>query len=178
MQAINPATEEVVGEYPNHNAADVQRILVASQVARRNWRTTDFQTRAGLMMAAGKLLRERRGPLSQLITREMGKPIAQSEAEIDKCADACDYLARHAAEYLQTADVASDAQHSYVRCDPLGGILAIMPWNFPFWQVFRFAAPSLMAGNVGILKHAPNVPGCSLAIESIFRDAGFPPGVF
>ena len=178
MQAINPATEEVVGEYPNHTDVQVERILAASQDAWRAWRVTDTETRAKLLTAAGTLLRDRRAALSQLITREMGKPILQSESEIDKCADACDHFAQHAAEYLQTVEIVSDAMHSYVRCDPLGGVLAIMPWNFPFWQVFRFAAPALMAGNVGILKHAPNVPGCSLAIESIFRDAGFPSGVF
>jgi succinate-semialdehyde dehydrogenase/glutarate-semialdehyde dehydrogenase len=178
MQAINPATEEVVGEYLNHTEQDIRRILATSKEAWRGWRSTDIETRAALMTNAGTLLRQRRASLSQLITQEMGKPIVQSEAEIDKCADGCDHFATHAAEYLANTDIASDAQRSYVRCDPLGGVLAIMPWNFPFWQVFRFAAPALMAGNVGLLKHAPNVPGCAIAIEAIFRDAGFPPGVF
>jgi len=178
MQAINPATEEVVGEYSNHTERDVRRILAISKEAWRGWRTTGMQDRAAFMATAGTLLRQRRDSLSQLITREMGKPIVQSEAEIDKCADGCDHFAQHAGEYLKSRDIASDAQHSYVRYDPIGGVLAIMPWNFPFWQVFRFAAPALMAGNVGVLKHAPNVPGCAIAIEAIFRDAGFPAGVF
>ena len=178
MQAINPATEELIQDYPSHTGPDVHRLLAESMHAWREWRSTDFRIRASLMTKAASLLRERRDTLSRLITLEMGKPILQSESEIQKCADTCDHFAAHAAEYLQAVDISSDALHSYVRCDPIGGVLAIMPWNFPFWQVFRFAAPTLMAGNVGILKHAPNVPGCSLAIEAIFNDAGFPRGVF
>jgi succinate-semialdehyde dehydrogenase/glutarate-semialdehyde dehydrogenase len=108
----------------------------------------------------------------------MGKPITAAEQEVEKCAAACDHFADHAATYLATESIPTDADRSYVRYDPLGAVLAIMPWNFPYWQVIRFAAPALMAGNVGVLKHAPNVPGCAVALEQIFRDAGFPPGVF
>jgi succinate-semialdehyde dehydrogenase/glutarate-semialdehyde dehydrogenase len=134
--------------------------------------------RGHAMKRAAAVLRERSAELSTLMTREMGKPIVQAEAEIEKCAVCCDHFAENAARYLAEETIASDADHSYVRYDPLGAVLAIMPWNFPFWQVIRFAAPSLMAGNVGVLKHAPNVPGCAIAIEQVFRDAGFPPGVF
>ncbi|HZL38435.1 MAG TPA: aldehyde dehydrogenase family protein, partial [Tepidisphaeraceae bacterium] len=116
--------------------------------------------------------------LTLLMAREMGKPVMAGEAEVEKCAACCEHFALHSAKYLSQIDIESDAAQSYVRFDPLGGVLAIMPWNFPFWQVFRFAAPALMAGNVGLLKHAPNVPGCALAIEDVFREAGFPPGVF
>ena len=112
------------------------------------------------------------------MTTEMGKPISPAEAEVEKCAAACDHFADHAASTSPTRSIESDATRSYVRYEPLGAVLAIMPWNFPFWQVFRFAAPTLMAGNVGLLKHAPNVPGCALAIEEVFRDAGFPAGRF
>ena len=110
------------------------------------------------------------------MTLEMGKPIVQSEAEVDKCAGICDYYAEHAERFLAVQPRETDAAKSYVRFDPLGIILAVMPWNFPFWQVFRFAAPALMAGNAGLLKHASNVPQCALAIEDIFKAAGFPPG--
>jgi succinate-semialdehyde dehydrogenase / glutarate-semialdehyde dehydrogenase len=130
------------------------------------------------MRRAAAVLRERSAELARLMALEMGKPIAGAEAEIEKCAAGCDHFAGNAAVYLATEILPSDATRSYVRYDPLGAVLAIMPWNFPFWQVFRFAAPALMAGNVAVLKHAPNVPGCADAIERVFRDAGFPEGVF
>ncbi len=136
-----------------------------------------LDARAALLRRAGALLRERSAELSALMTREMGKPIVAAEAVVEKCAACCDHFAALAATYLAPTPIASDATRSYVRYEPLGAVLAIMPWNFPFWQVFRFACPTLVAGNVGVLKHAPNVPGCALAIEAIFRDAGFPPGV-
>ncbi len=178
MKSINPATEELLKEYPDHSSAQVQSALRATQSAFQTWRQTPMPTRAAHMHRAAQVLRQRSAEFSALMVREMGKPIAQAEGEIEKCALACDYFADHAAEYLAPQTIASDADRSYVRFDPLGAVLAIMPWNFPFWQVFRFAAPTLMAGNVAILKHAPNVPGCALAIEEIFRAAGFPPGVF
>ena len=178
MRAINPATEEPLREYPDHTPEQVKHLLLQAQDAFERWRVTPMSSRSHVMRRAAEVLRERSAELSQLMTAEMGKPIAQSEAEVAKCADCCDHFADHAGRYLAEETIASDADHSYVRYDPLGGVLAIMPWNFPLWQVFRFAAPALMAGNVGILKHAPNVPGCALAIERVFRDAGFPPGVF
>src|SRR5438309_10627631 len=130
------------------------------------------------MREAARVLRARAGDYARTITLEMGKPIVQSEAEIDKCALACEYYAEHAEAMLAPQPRETDAARSYVRFDPLGPVLAVMPWNFPFWQVFRFAAPALMAGNAGILKHASNVPRSALAIEEVFREAGFPRGLF
>ena len=178
MRAINPATEEPIAEYLEHNPAQVKDLLEQSAAAFSQWRTRTMDDRGRLMHRAAAVLRARAAEFALLMTREMGKPIAQSEAEIEKCAVGCDYFADHAAAYLAPETIASDADRSYVRYDPLGPVLAIMPWNFPFWQVFRFAAPALMAGNVGVLKHAPNVPGCALGIERVFLEAGFPPGVF
>src|SRR5688572_5074971 len=178
MRAINPATEEIVAEYPDHTAAQVEHLLEQAQGAFHSWRKTSFEHRGELLRRVGELLREQVGDLSALMTREMGKTIGGAEAEIEKCATACDYFANHAQRLLAIEEVATDASRSYVRFDPLGPVLAIMPWNFPFWQVFRFAAPSLMAGNVGVLKHAWNVPGCGIAIERLFHDAGYPRGVF
>jgi succinate-semialdehyde dehydrogenase / glutarate-semialdehyde dehydrogenase len=178
MRSINPATEKVLAEYPEHGRSQVADLLGKADEAFGGWRATPIDQRSRAMHQAAWVLRKRAPELSALITTEMGKPIAQSEAEIEKCAICCDHFADHASRYLAGEAIESDGDQSYVRYDPLGAVLAIMPWNFPFWQVFRFAAPSLMAGNVGVLKHAPNVPGCALAIESIFRDAGFPPGVF
>ena len=178
MQALNPATEQIAGEYPDHTPQQIDQFLKHAEDAFGAWRETAIEERARLMHRAAQVLRQRSVEFSHLMTREMGKPIAQSEAEIEKCAAACNFFADHAARYLQPEVIESDAKCSYVRYDPLGAVLAIMPWNFPFWQVFRFAAPALMAGNVGVLKHAPNVPGCALAIERVFREAGFPPGVF
>jgi succinate-semialdehyde dehydrogenase / glutarate-semialdehyde dehydrogenase len=178
MKAINPATEEPAGEYPDHTDEQLRALLCRAGEAFRGLRTTPMPRRSDLMRRAGAVLRGRTGEFAALMTREMGKPIAQSEAEVEKCAACCDYFAEHAARYLAGEAIATDADRSYVRFDPLGAVLAIMPWNFPFWQVFRFAVPALMAGNVGLLKHAPNVPGCALAIEDVFRDAGFPTGVF
>jgi acyl-CoA reductase-like NAD-dependent aldehyde dehydrogenase len=178
MKAINPATEEIVSAHPEHTLAQVNELLHQSAAAFQLWRDTPLQQRTTLLRRAAQTLRSGLKELSELITMEMGKPIGQAEAEVEKCAVGCEYFADHAASYLAIEPIKTDADQSYVRYEPLGAILAIMPWNFPFWQVFRFAAPALAAGNVGVLKHAPNVPGCSLAIERIFHDAGFPPGVF
>ena len=178
MRPINPATEEPLDEVPDHSPAEVEQRLAAAGGAFSFGRRTPLPQRARLMRAAAAVLRARADALAALMTREMGKPISASEAEVEKCAACCDHFADHAAAYLAPEPIASDADRSYVRYDAIGAVLAIMPWNFPLWQVFRFAAPTLMAGNVAVLKHAPNVPGCALAIESVFRDAGFPPGVF
>jgi len=178
MTAINPATGEVLCEYPEHEAAEVERRLAAAATAFCDWRAASFEDRAARLRAASVTLRQRRDDWARLITLEMGKLIAQSEAEIEKCARACEHFAEHAAHYLAPESIASDATRSGVRYEPLGAILAVMPWNFPFWQVFRAAAPALMAGNVVLLKHASNVPGCALAIEEVFREAGTPAGVF
>jgi succinate-semialdehyde dehydrogenase/glutarate-semialdehyde dehydrogenase len=178
MKAINPATEELIREYPEPDDQEVAARLAAAEQAFQAWRRVPFAERGRLMSAAADLLRERRDEYGRLMTDEMGKPIAAAEGEIDKCAWLCDFYAEHAESFLAGEAVATDASRSSVRYDPLGPVLAVMPWNFPFWQVFRFAAPALMAGNVGLLKHAGNVPGTALAIEEVFRDAGFPDGTF
>jgi succinate-semialdehyde dehydrogenase / glutarate-semialdehyde dehydrogenase len=178
MDVINPATGEKLRSHDEHGPAEVERRLAAAEEAFAAWRDTSFAERSTRMRRAAEVLRERRGECARLMTEEMGKPIAASEGEVDKCAWVCDYYAEHAAAFLAEEPAATDAAASFVRFDPLGPVLAVMPWNFPFWQVFRFAAPALMAGNVGLLKHASNVPGCALAIEEIFREAGFPTGTF
>ncbi len=178
IQSVNPATGEALETYEETAPREVEQILARAQAVFLEWRTVPFADRALRMRKAAELLRLRQTQHARTMTLEMGKPIVQAEAEVEKCASVCDYYAEHAESFLAKQPRATEASSSYVRFDPLGAILAVMPWNFPFWQVFRFAAPALMAGNVGILKHASNVPGCSLAIEQVFRDAGFPPGVF
>ncbi len=157
---------------------EVKQILSAAAEAQSAWAKVPLEARRAPLLRAAELLIERREDLAQLMAREMGKPLADGRAEIDKCAAVCRYYAEHAAEFLAPRGVESDAKKSYVRYDPLGVVLAVMPWNFPFWQVFRFAAPNLMAGNGGVLKHADNVPRSALAIEAILRDAGFPKDLF
>ncbi len=177
MESINPATENVIRRYENHDASRTRNALDQSIRAFDAWRQTSFDHRADLMRKVAIVLRQRSAEFSSLMTSEMGKPIVAAEGEIEKCAVACDYYAEHAVSMLTVRAMPSDATRSFVRFDPLGPILAIMPWNFPFWQFFRFAAPSLMAGNVAVLKHAANVPGCALAIEGVFHQAGFPAGI-
>jgi succinate-semialdehyde dehydrogenase/glutarate-semialdehyde dehydrogenase len=178
LRSINPANAQLIKEYPEHSPQQIRAMLDRAAHAASEGRNVPINQRAERMRRASDLLRARRTELAELMTLEMGKPIAGGEAEIDKCADACDHFAQYAESYLAPESIASDADHSGVRYEPLGTVLAIMPWNFPFWQVFRFAAPALMAGNAGLLKHAPNVCGCALAIEAIFRDAAFPTGTF
>jgi len=158
--------------------AEVRAAVEASHRAFVDWRRTEFSERAALMRKAAAVLRDRRESYARLMADEMGKPITGGRAEVDKCALVCDYYAEGAAAFLADEEIASDATHSFVTYQPLGVVLAVMPWNFPFWQVFRFAAPALMAGNAGVLKHASNVPGSALAIEEVFRDAGFPEHLF
>jgi succinate-semialdehyde dehydrogenase/glutarate-semialdehyde dehydrogenase len=178
IQSVNPATGEILATFTETSDGDLEGILARGQAAWDAWRTVPFPARAERMRAAARLLRGRTAEYARTMTLEMGKPIVQAEAEIDKCAWTCDYYAEHAEAFLANQPRETDAAKSYVRFDPLGLVLAIMPWNFPFWQVFRFAAPALMAGNGGVLKHASNVPRCALAIEEVFREAGFPPGLF
>ncbi len=178
FKSINPATEESIATYPENSAEKIERRLRRAESAFGGWKRSGFSERTALTKSVAMLLRSRRADLAALMTSEMGKPIVSAEQEIDKCADACDYFADHADAMLKDEPIESDAAKSYIRREPLGAVLAIMPWNFPFWQVFRFAAPNVMAGNVGVLKHAPNVCGCALAIEKLFNDAGFPRGVF
>ncbi len=177
MKAINPATGAVVAEYPETDPSEVDRLLRQADDAFSAWRREPFAERARRMRRLAELLRAGRAEHGRLMTEEMGKPIAAAEAEADKCAWGCEFYAEHAEALLAPEEVATEAAHSFTRCDPLGPVLAIMPWNFPFWQVFRFAAPAVMAGNVAVLKHAANVPGSALAIAELFRAAGFPEGV-
>jgi succinate-semialdehyde dehydrogenase/glutarate-semialdehyde dehydrogenase len=177
MRVTDPATEETLRDIPEHDAEEVRRRLARAETAFTAWRAVSFAERGERMRGAAGLLREERGRHALLMTEEMGKPIAAAEAEVDKCAWVCDFFADHAERFLADEIIATDATRSLVRCQPLGPVLAVMPWNFPYWQVFRFLAPGLMAGNVGLLKHAANVPGCALAIEELFHQAGFPEGV-
>jgi succinate-semialdehyde dehydrogenase/glutarate-semialdehyde dehydrogenase len=178
MKSINPATEEELASFDEHTPEQVSAALDQAVQAARDWRGRSFTERAGFMTAAASYMRDNKEKLGQLISLEMGKPITEAVAEIEKCAWNCDHYAEHAEEYLRAEPHPTNAAESYVRFQPLGVVLAIMPWNFPFWQAIRFAAPALMGGNVAVLKHASNVPQCALAIEEIFRAAGCPEGVF
>ncbi len=178
IQSVNPATGEVLEAFDEPSPAAIDRALARAHECFREWRRRPFVERADLMRAAARILRERKTPYARTMALEMGKPIVQGESEVEKCAWTCDYYAEHAAGFLAEEPRATDASRSYVRFDPLGVVLAVMPWNFPFWQVFRFAAPALMAGNAAVLKHASNVFRCGLHIEEVFRDAGFPDGLF
>jgi succinate-semialdehyde dehydrogenase/glutarate-semialdehyde dehydrogenase len=178
LQSINPASGEVIATYEVHDESQVEERIARADRTFREWRQTGFDQRRRLMERAAGILAERRNELALLMTREMGKPITEAEAEIEKCAWVCEFYAEKAEEFLAPEPATSDGSEAFVRFDPLGPVLAVMPWNFPFWQVFRFAAPALMAGNVGLLKHASNVPGCALAIEEVIRDTGFPEGAF
>ena len=178
LRSVNPATDVLVREYPETPPEETARILAAARAAFGSWRRTGLAERAGPMRRAAALLRERRDALARLMAVEMGKPLAQGRAEAEKCAGACEHYAAEASGYLAPEEIETDASRSYVAFEPLGVVLAVMPWNFPLWQVFRFVAPALMAGNAGLLKHASNVSGCALAIEDVVRDAGFPPALF
>jgi succinate-semialdehyde dehydrogenase/glutarate-semialdehyde dehydrogenase len=178
LRSINPTDGRLVREYAETDSPAVSRILREAHAAFLEWRKTPFPARAAPMRRAGALLRERRDDLARLMAVEMGKPLAQGRAEAEKCAWVCDYYAETAERFLSPEEIATDASRSYVAFNPLGVVLAVMPWNFPLWQVFRFAVPALMAGNAGVLKHAGNVSGCALEIERIFADAGVPPALF
>jgi succinate-semialdehyde dehydrogenase/glutarate-semialdehyde dehydrogenase len=177
-QTINPATGELGDSYPDATADDIRNTLKAAEAAFQKWRTWSLHQRAIPMRELAEVLASRKVGLAELVAREMGKPVAQGKTEVEKCARACQYYASHAETFLQPEQVATEASLSEVRYEPLGIVFAIMPWNFPLWQVFRFAAPTLMAGNAAILKHAPRVPGCALAITEMFHEAGFPDGLF
>jgi succinate-semialdehyde dehydrogenase / glutarate-semialdehyde dehydrogenase len=173
FESRNPATGEIIARYTETSGADVDKALRALHAACEGWRRADFATRAVPMRKAAALLRERQQSLANLMALEMGKPLAQGRAEIEKCAWGCDFYADNAAKFLTAEKIKTDLAKSFVAYNPLGVILAIMPWNFPFWQVFRAVAPALMAGNAVLLKHASNVFGCAQAIDDLLRDAGF-----
>ncbi|MEW5795774.1 MAG: NAD-dependent succinate-semialdehyde dehydrogenase [Candidatus Zixiibacteriota bacterium] len=178
MKAINPATGQLIKDFPEHSDSDAATILEQVDREFHRWRETSFEHRAKLMHNAAEEQRRNKAKYAETITLEMGKTITESLAEVEKCASACDYYADNAGKFLSDEIIASDAGRSFVAFQPLGVVLAVMPWNFPLWQVIRFAAPALMAGNAGVLKHASNVPGCALALEEIFRNAGFPENLF
>jgi succinate-semialdehyde dehydrogenase/glutarate-semialdehyde dehydrogenase len=178
IATINPATGETIATFEALTDEEIEAKLAQAQQAFESYRYTSFSQRAQWMQTAAEVLEQESQRFAKIMTLEMGKPLKSAIAEAEKCALVCRYYAENAAEFLKDTPVSTDATYSFVRYQPLGAILAIMPWNFPFWQVFRFAAPALMAGNVGLLKHSSNVPQCALAIEEIFTKAGFPPGVF
>jgi succinate-semialdehyde dehydrogenase/glutarate-semialdehyde dehydrogenase len=178
LEAVDPATGALIRRYPEMSVREAQAVLERVDRAQRAWSEVGFPERALCMHAAAAVLRRRAHGLAELMTREMGKPVKDARAEVEKCAAACAYYAEHAEAMLAPETAATDATRSYWTFRPLGVVLAVMPWNFPFWQVFRFAAPNLMAGNAGVLKHASNVPGCALAIEQVFFEAGFPEDLF
>jgi succinate-semialdehyde dehydrogenase/glutarate-semialdehyde dehydrogenase len=178
LESIDPSSGQQIRTYPETPPEGVAAALSAADRIRREWRETSFEGRAALLRGVAARLRGGREAFASLMAAEMGKPLAQGRAEVDKCASVCDYYAERAAEFLAAESIPSDARRSYVAFRPLGTVLAVMPWNFPFWQVFRFAAPALMAGNAALLKHASNVCGCALAIGEVFREAGAPEGLF
>ena len=178
FEVINPATGEKVKEIPAWDDASVEAALQQVAEATPAWADTPIQQRCALMRKAAQVLRDNKDEYARIITTEMGKLINDARAEVEKCALVCDYYADHGPAFLQDELIESDASKSLVAHLPLGTVLAVMPWNFPFWQVFRFAAPTLVAGNTGLLKHASNVPESALAIEAVFHKAGFPAGVF
>ncbi|HEX7605775.1 MAG TPA: NAD-dependent succinate-semialdehyde dehydrogenase, partial [Usitatibacter sp.] len=178
IASINPANGETVKTYREMTPQEAAAAVDEAHDAWKSWRATSFAERARLMKKTSAILRGRKNELAKLMATEMGKPVKQGVAEAEKCALACDYYADNAEAILAPQAIATEATRSYVAFEPLGVVLAVMPWNFPLWQVYRFAAPALMAGNVGVLKHASNVPGAALAIESMFLEAGFPKGAF
>ncbi|MEY2546049.1 MAG: succinate-semialdehyde dehydrogenase / glutarate-semialdehyde dehydrogenase [Verrucomicrobiota bacterium] len=178
IASINPATGEKLKDFPPHDAPEVERRLQCAADAFGKWRGEPFAKRAQLMIATASLLEQEKEKFARVITMEMGKLLREAIAEVEKCANCCRFYAENAERFLEDEVVQTQAARSFVRYQPLGPVLAIMPWNFPFWQVFRFAVPALMVGNVGLLKHAANVPQCALAIEDVVRRAGFPEGTF
>ncbi|OGS80159.1 MAG: succinate-semialdehyde dehydrogenase [Gallionellales bacterium GWA2_55_18] len=176
--SLNPTTNQVIQTYTSWDIDRLKPTLEKTHSAQQAWAQISFAQRAEVLRKVALQLRTQRDRYASLITQEMGKPLREARAEVEKCAGVCDYYAQHGEEFMRREPVASDAGNSYVAYYPLGVVLAIMPWNFPFWQVFRAAAPALMAGNALALKHAPNVPQCALAIEVMFRDCGLPEGVF
>ncbi|MBC8122802.1 MAG: aldehyde dehydrogenase family protein, partial [Gemmatimonadaceae bacterium] len=178
IATVNPTTGQILRVFEPLGDTELEDRLKLSQQTFKQFQHTTFAQRAEWLYRAAKILDQDQRRFAELMTLEMGKTLVSAIAEIDKCAHVCRYYAENAERFLADVPVESDAEHSFIRYQPLGPILAVMPWNFPFWQVFRFAAPALMAGNVGLLKHASNVPQCALAIEEIFERAGFEPGVF
>ncbi len=178
IESINPATGELIKSYQPLSQSEVEQRISETHNSWLIWKTISYQERARYIKNTAEILRKRKEELARLMALEMGKPLKAGEAEIEKCAVCCEYYAENGAKFLSPETIETDANKSYVVFQPLGVILAIMPWNFPFWQAFRFIAPALMAGNCGVLKHSSTVGGCAIAIEEIIREAGFPGNVF
>ena len=178
LQTVNPATGQPGRTYNPHTLEEAQSAAAAARGVFQEWRRTAFADRALIVAKAAEILRGRKDEFARLMTDEMGKTLDEGRAEVEKCAFHCEWFAEHAQAYLADEPVDIGGGEAFVTFNPIGVVLAVMPWNFPFWQVFRFVAPALMAGNGALLKHASNVPGCALAIESVFRDAGFPEHLF
>lgn len=178
MKSVNPLTGETLQSYETLSEKGVEKIINSVDKSWHHWRSTSFVHRGRRMQDLSSLLKTRKEELARLMALEMGKVLKEGIAEIEKCAWVCDYYAQNAENFLENESIKTEATKSYVSYQPLGTILAVMPWNFPFWQVFRFLAPTLLAGNTAVLKHASNVPGCAMAIEELLRDAGFPENVF
>lgn len=178
LLSVNPATGQILKRYDETDSLAVEKCLDRATRTQPAFAALDVGERTGILNRSAELLESRAGDYARLMTLEMGKPIGAADAEVRKCARVCRWYAEHAGRLLADEAVETEARRSFVRFEPLGIVLAVMPWNFPFWQVFRFAAPALAAGNAGLLKHASNVSGCALAIEEVFRDAGAPEGVF
>ncbi|MFT7463780.1 MAG: succinate-semialdehyde dehydrogenase/glutarate-semialdehyde dehydrogenase [Pseudohongiellaceae bacterium] len=178
MRSVNPATGETIREHCDHEWSQVEQRLLLAETCFRSWRETSLEHRAALLRRLAQLLVDRAPQLARLMTEEMGKLAREGLAEVAKCSTVCEFYAEQGPGFLARQSVQTEALKSFVSFQPLGPVLAVMPWNFPFWQVLRFAAPALMAGNVAVLKHASNVPGCATAIEDLFREAGFPRGCF
>ena len=178
MKSINPATGQVIQVFQEWSTQQTDEVVAKTHHAWLSWRETSMATRAQLASSAARVLREGKESYARLMAQEMGKPINDGRSEVEKCAWACDYYAEHAAGFLAPEPAQGDAAAAYVAFRPLGTLLAVMPWNFPFWQVFRAAIPALMAGNAVVLKHASNVPNCALAVEQVFQVAGFPADLF
>ena len=178
MKSINPANGKFICEYAEHTVNECDEIIGMVHHSWQIWKRTTFEERTNLMLSAAKILCVNKEKFARLMTDEMGKRITEAQGEVEKSAWVCEYYAENAADFLKDEIIRTDASQSFVSFEPIGPVLAVMPWNFPFWQVFRFAAPALMAGNACVLKHASNVPGCALAIENIFKEAGFPENLF
>jgi succinate-semialdehyde dehydrogenase/glutarate-semialdehyde dehydrogenase len=178
IKSVNPYTGKKVNTYETHSPQGIGQIINSVDKAFRTWRNTGFSQRAAFMLNVASLLRSQKEELAKLMAIEMGKVVREGSAEVEKCAWVCEYYAQNAETMLENETIETQYAASYVSYQPLGTILAVMPWNFPFWQVFRFLAPTLMAGNTAVLKHASNVPGCAMAIEELIREAGLPENVF
>lgn len=177
-KSINPSNDQDLKTYPDHQVTEVDLIIEKTHAAHLEWRSVNVSGRAKLIKRVGEVLLKNKERLGQICTDEMGKLLSESIAEVEKCALACQYYAENAEKFLLDEQIKTEGQMSYVTYKPLGVVLAVMPWNFPYWQVIRFAAPALCAGNGAVLKHASNVPGCALALEEVFKEAGLPENLF